>query len=120
MEKYVLALNCGSSSVKFNLYDVSIQNRLNPIIQGIVEEIGNQDSSRLKYSIDDKKHEVVKAISSHREALTTIFNQFTNTGINIDRICAVGHRAVHGGDKYNKSVLIDDKQYYQDNEWQIR
>ncbi len=40
MSKYVLALTCGSSSLKFNLFKVDLSNRLSPFIQGIVEEIG--------------------------------------------------------------------------------
>ena len=51
MQKYILALNCGSSSLKFNLFLLMEQNRINPVIEGVVEEIGNIQRSRLKLKI---------------------------------------------------------------------
>lgn len=108
MKRYILALNCGSSSVKFNLFEVTFGNKLIPVMQGVAEEIGNEKMSRLKYSFDDKKHEVKKALFSHRDALTLIFSEFGKYNISAGDICAVGHRTVHGGDRYNRSVLIDN------------
>lgn len=108
MSKYILALNCGSSSVKFNLFELTPSNTLNPFIQGIAEEIGNAERSRLKYSCNDEKFDVTKPIPLHRDALSLIFNEFDRFDISKDKICAVGHRTVHGGDKYNRSVLIDE------------
>ena len=49
MSKYVMVLNCGSSSAKFNLFEVDDNNRLAPVVQGIVEEIGNPAKSRMKF-----------------------------------------------------------------------
>jgi acetate kinase len=107
-EDYILALNCGSSSAKFNLFKICDKNRLEPYIQGIAEEIGNNNSSRLKYSFNSKKHNIVQPISSHREALMLIFEEFGKHGISIGSIRAVGHRTVHGGEKYRGSVLVDE------------
>lgn len=107
MQKYILALNCGSSSLKFNLFLLMEQNRINPVIEGVVEEIGNIQRSRLKLKIDGQKSVINKAIQNHKEALSFVFDEFEKTGITKTAICAVGHRVVHGGDKYNKSVRID-------------
>ncbi|NLC68867.1 MAG: acetate kinase [Clostridiaceae bacterium] len=105
---YILALNCGSSSAKFNLFTICGQNRLEPYIQGIASEIGNS-SSKLKYSFNGEKHEIVQPINSHREALMLIFEEFYRHGISTGSIRAVGHRTVHGGEKYRGSVLVDKK-----------
>lgn len=107
MQEYVLALNCGSSSAKFNLFHKKNDN-LEPYIQGIVEEIGNTSSSRLRYKIDGEKKVHPQEIENHRKALEIIFKEFSKYGIDNNEIIAIGHRVVHGGDRYSKSVLIDD------------
>lgn len=109
MNKYILSINCGSSSLKFNLFSVLEHNKLVPYIHGIVEEIGNSERSLLKYTIDGSKNEIKIPIASHQEALILLFSEFQKLDIRMDSICGVGHRVVHGGDKYTHSVLIDDK-----------
>lgn len=108
MRNYLLAFNCGSSSLKFNLFMVEHGTKLEPYMQGIVEEIGNPDRSRLRYELDGKKQAVVLPIQTHEDGLTHLFRIFADLSINTADICAVGHRVVHGGDKYLSSVLIDE------------
>jgi len=108
MSSYILSLNCGSSSVKFNLFKISPGNTLQPHIQGIAEEIGNGNSSRLKYSIEEQEYKLKCYIANHRDALMLIFEEFEKYGIDTAGILAVGHRVVHGGDKYRKSVLVNE------------
>ena len=107
MEGYILALNCGSSSAKFNLFEILGDGSLRGVMEGMAEEIGNMSRSRLKYSSGDEKHEIKEPIETHRDAMSLIFNEFGKLGISAGKIRAVGHRTVHGGDKYNSSVLID-------------
>lgn len=109
MNRYILALNCGSSSVKFNLFGLEPDFRLEPVIQGIVEEIGNPTRSRLKYSVNNEKHELNRSVATHRDALIMVFDEFGKFGIKNENICAVGHRVVHGGDQYSGSVRITEK-----------
>lgn len=109
MSKYILALNCGSSSLKYNLFELKSENTLIPLIEGVAEEIGNPDKSRLKYTFNGEKSENSKAINSHAQAMKLIFDEFEKFDIASDNICAVGHRVVHGGDRYKKSVRIDSK-----------
>jgi acetate kinase len=109
MGKYVLSLNCGSSSLKFNLFRVVDEVRLVPEMQGIAEEIGNEESSGISYSFNSQKTEIKKALATHKIALEQIFAEFVGHGIEIKDIAAIGHRVVHGGEKYSNSVLIDDK-----------
>lgn len=108
MAKYIMVLNCGSSSAKFNLFEVDGRNRLSPVVQGIVEEIGNPAKSRMKYQNNGGKEVVNRVIEDHGAALSGIFDLLADHGIDRADICAMGHRVVHGGDRETGSVLIDN------------
>src|SRR5690554_3034030 len=107
MKKYILSVNCGSSSLKFNLFELDGENQLSSFLSGIVEEIGYVDRSRLRYSCEGTKHEHLEPVSNHQDALILLFRELEKNDIPMDSICGVGHRVVHGGDKYTESVLID-------------
>ena len=107
MTKYIMVLNCGSSSAKFNLFSLTENNKLDPVLQGLAEEIGNADKSALKWNCGSSKQRAVKPIHDHREALLGIFDLMVELGFDRDDICAVGHRVVHGGETYSGSVRID-------------
>lgn len=108
MNRYILSVNCGSSSLKFNLFEVIDSNKIETYMEGVFEEIGSPESSRLKYEFNGNKASFNKPVANHREALEIIFNEFSKYEIATNDICAVGHRVVHGGDKYTQSVLIDE------------
>ncbi len=108
MKNYILALNCGSSSLKFTLFEVEVGNMLEPMIEGIVEEIGNVSRSRIKMKVNNEKSVLDIPLPTHKEALLAVFELFNEHNIPQDAISGVGHRVVHGGTKYNSSVLIDD------------
>lgn len=103
----VLCVNAGSSSLKFQLYDMPAEIS---IIGGYVEKIGAKDSF---YTIkhEGKKNEVKKLIKDHAEAVKIMLEELLNYGVvkDLSEIKAVGHRAVHGGEKYTKSVVINDE-----------
>ena len=103
----VLCVNAGSSSLKFQLYDMPAEIS---IIGGYVEKIGASDSF---YTIkhEGKKNEVKKPIKDHTEAVQIMLEELLNYGVvkDLSEIRAVGHRAVHGGEKYTKSVVITDE-----------
>lgn len=103
----VLCVNAGSSSLKFQLYDMPAEIS---IISGYVEKIGAKDSF---YTIkhEGKKNEVKKLIADHTEAVKIMLEELINYGVvkDLSEIKAVGHRAVHGGEKYTKSVVINDE-----------
>jgi len=109
MSKYILALNCGSSSLKFTLFSMEENNQLEGVIEGIVEEIGNVSRSRIKMVLDGEKAIIEMPLPSHQEALEAVFDQFDQNKIAKADIKGVGHRVVHGGTAYSKSVLIDEK-----------
>ena len=105
----ILVINCGSSSIKFQLLDMLGNN---PLINGALEKIGSNDSHlKLKYeNIDDL--EIAVKITAHNEGLEYILNFLVNSKYKIidslSEIDAIGHRIVHGGEKFKESVLITD------------
>lgn len=106
----ILVLNCGSSSVKYKLIDVD---RKVTLAEGGVEKIG-LPGSFIKFKLPDgEKKTVEEPIPDHRKAINDILNTLTDAHYgcikSFKEIDAVGHRVVHGGEKFNKSVKIDDE-----------
>ena len=105
-EKYLI-INAGSSSLKFSLYEMPENNE---IVNGYVEKIGAQDSFyTLKYN--GKKLEKAKVIANHTQAVETMLSELliNNFISDISEIKGIGHRVLHGGEKYSDSVIIDDE-----------
>ena len=103
----ILVLNCGSSSVKYKLIDSESKDVL---AEGGVEKIG-LEGSFLKYKRPDGSKGMLEVdMPEHHSAVTNILNLLTDEkeGVikSFDEIDAVGHRVVHGGEKFNQSVVI--------------
>jgi len=106
----ILVLNCGSSSVKYKLFDMESKTILG---QGGVEKLGMQGSF-LKHTRPDGQKVILDGeILTHSAAveyiLGVLLSEKHGAIKSLDEIDAVGHRLVHGGEKFNKSVLIDDE-----------
>ncbi len=106
----ILVINTGSSSLKFQLIDMETETML---ARGLCDRIGIDDSF-LKYSRNNKKDIIIKKeMPDHKTALEESIDALTNesTGVikNISEISAVGHRVVHGGEKFQNSVIIDNE-----------
>jgi len=105
----VLVINCGSSSVKYNLIETSDEKE---ICSGIVERIGAVTSIVKHEPAGFKPVKDTRKIANHVQALKEIMNflmDSDNTAISsTDDIKAVGHRVVHGGEMFKDSVLIDE------------
>ncbi|BAJ01592.1 acetate kinase [Shewanella violacea] len=104
--KLVLVLNCGSSSLKFAVIDASTGNDQ---ISGLAECFGLEDS-RIKWKVNGEKQEArLGAFTAHREAVEYIVNNILSAHPEIaEQILAIGHRVVHGGEKFTHSVIIDE------------
>ncbi len=103
----VLVLNCGSSSIKYKLFDMDSNEVL---AQGGIEKIGLVGSF-LKLTLPNGEKEVIKHdIEEHTAGIEFILDVLTGKEYgcisSLDEITAVGHRVVHGGEKFNSSVLI--------------
>lgn len=106
----ILVVNCGSSSLKYQLLDMKENKTL---LSGLAERIG-LPGSRIKHKkVGGGELVLEDALSNHRVALEKVLSCLTDETYgavkNISEITAVGHRVVHGGEKFSKAVLIDDE-----------
>lgn len=106
----VLVINCGSSSLKYQVFDMNTETVL---AKGIAEKIG-LDGSFLKYRRGDEENITIEAaMPNHEVAIKLVFDALVNPeyGVleNMSEIEAVGHRVVHAGEKFACSVVIDDQ-----------
>ena len=105
----VLVLNCGSSSIKYKLFEMTTKEVL---AQGGIEKIG-LPGSFLKLTLPNGEKKILeKDVPEHTTGVQFIFDTLTNPEYgavkNLHEIKAVGHRVLHGGTKFSGSVLIDD------------
>ncbi|AZQ10273.1 acetate kinase [Shewanella khirikhana] len=102
----VLVLNCGSSSLKFAILDATNGDEK---ISGLAECFG-LENARIKWKLSGEKHEAsLGAFSAHREAVEFIVNKILVNEPELKaQLIAIGHRIVHGGEKFTHSVIIDD------------
>ena len=105
----ILVLNCGSSSIKYALYNMDDQS---VITSGGIEKIGLPDSF-IKFKLNGEKFQIDRPIEEHTAGVQFIFEVLT-TGEhavlkNLNELDAVGHRMVHGGEKFNQSVVLTPK-----------
>lgn len=105
----ILVLNCGSSSLKYQLFNMDNEKVL---AQGIAERIGLNDSILTHKTSNRDKHKINFNFKNHKEALNKILELLTSKeyGVlkSLSEIEAVGHRVVHGGEKYSKAVLVNE------------
>ncbi len=109
----ILVINCGSSSLKFQLINMDDESL---ICKGTIERIGLEiagGENNIIYSAHDKKLVFDKEIPDHTAAFSTVKWLITESELAVlesfDEIDAIGHRVVQGGEKYTKSVLINEE-----------
>ncbi len=102
----ILVLNCGSSSIKYALYDMADHS---VITSGGIEKIGLPDSF-VNVKLHGEKHRIMRPIEEHTAGVQFIFEVLTQGEYavlgDLNELGAVGHRMVHGGERFNKSVLL--------------
>ena len=103
----LLAVNSGSSTLKFRLYDMPSEK---VITKGSFERIGSNDSD-YTIRVNDEKIYKKEEIANHENAVNILLTELVEKGIvkKLDDIKAVGHRVVHGGVLYSHSVVINDR-----------
>ena len=103
----ILVINCGSSSLKFQLIDSETEKQ---IAKGLCERIGIEGSQIVYQPSGGEKEETVTPMPDHTKAIELVLNALMNekTGVvkSLDEIGAVGHRIVHGGEKFAASTVI--------------
>ncbi len=105
----ILVLNCGSSSLKYQLINMENEEVL---ASGKYERIG-EDEAFITHKVNGQKIEIKHPAKTHEEAVDFTLKQLINPEYKVidslDEISAIGHRLVHGGEKINKSVVITDE-----------
>ena len=106
---FVFVLNCGSSSFKYQLLDMSNETR---VAAGLVERIGLKDSVLVYEPANGDKVKEVSDIADHDVAIKLVLDKLVDAKVGVIKalsdITAVGHRVVHGAEKFSGSVLITD------------
>ncbi len=105
----ILVINAGSSSLKYQLYDMSTEEVL---AKGLVERIGSENSV-LNHKVRGREDmEIQKPMKGHSDAIKLVMNVLTDSECGVissfEDITAVGHRVVHGGESFSESVIIDE------------
>lgn len=103
---YILALNCGSSSLKYQVFDADSKKY---VVGGNVEKIGLPDSFITQKYPDGTKQRKDTEMKNHDEALNVVLFMLRDASIDMNEIGGVGHRVVMGGDKFASSVEITDE-----------
>lgn len=105
-----LVINCGSSSLKYKLIDMSNESDL---VSGLVERIGIEGSKLSQKNAAGEKHVVEQKMDDHQAAIEVVLKVLTDEKVGViksmDEITAVGHRVVHGGEKYSSSVIVTEE-----------
>lgn len=103
----ILAINAGSSSLKFQLIQMPEENVQ---AKGLIERIGLPEAI-FKLEFNGEKYQRTGDIENHQIAVQLLLNQLTASGViaSLDEIDAVGHRVVHGGERFNDAVRITDE-----------
>lgn len=106
MSRSVLVLNCGSSSIKYQLVDAHSEK---PLARGLIERIG-EARALMSHSGPAGQLQTHMPIADHEAGLRAVLSAFTETGPDLSEsgLAAVGHRVVHGGDRFADPALVDD------------
>ena len=106
----ILVLNCGSSSIKYQLFDI---NSGEVLAKGIAEKVGMTGSFLKNERLDGDKIKIDKEIPDHQNGIEMILELLVNSehGVikKLSEIDAVGHRIVHGGETFNTSCYLDEE-----------
>ena len=105
----ILVLNSGSSSLKYQVIDTENGEML---VKGYYERIG-QVGAFLTHKVNGEKYKYEVIARDHGEAINFVLKQFTDSKYpvinNLDEINAIGHRVVHGGEKFKQSTIVNEE-----------
>ena len=107
----ILVLNCGSSSIKYRLFNIAAEAEL--LAKGLLDRIGLEKSELMHHVTGKEKYKVIKPVPDHQDGINLILETLRDPeyGVikDINEIEAVGHRVVNGGEKFKTSVQINDE-----------
>ncbi|MGO4958080.1 acetate/propionate family kinase [Luteococcus sp. Sow4_B9] len=104
MPKPILLLNCGSSSIKYQMIDADTEAVM---AVGLVQKVGEPTPGTIDHEVDGEEFHDEVYFPSHTEAIAAVVKMFDTYGPDIIDAVAVGHRTVHGGTDFNSTTVID-------------
>ncbi len=104
MSTPILLLNAGSSSIKYQVIDADDEAVL---ASGLIQRIGDE-AGTIDHTVDGVTHFQERGFPNHGRALTVMTQMFDEFGPDLKSVRAVGHRTVHGGERFNSTTVIDD------------
>ena len=104
MSKPILLLNCGSSSIKYQMIDADTEDVM---AVGLVQKVGDPTPGTIDHEVGDQEWHDETYFPSHTEAIAAVVKMFNTHGPRIEDAVAVGHRTVHGGMEFNSTTVID-------------
>lgn len=106
----ILVINAGSSSLKYQLIDMDKEQLL---AKGLVERIGDKQNSQLTHKANGNATTIKHPLENHAESMQLVLSTLVDEKIgvisNLSEISAIGHRVLHGGEKYKTAVLVDEE-----------
>lgn len=109
----ILVLNCGSSSIKYQLLSMANSENAELLAKGLVERIGINNGELTHKTCDDKKHTLTTNIPDHTKGIDLILEALLSKEhgviLSLDEISAVGHRVAHGGQYFKESALVTNE-----------
>ncbi|WP_075187791.1 acetate/propionate family kinase [Teredinibacter haidensis] len=108
--QYVLVFNSGSSSFKFSLFSTDSTAALEqtPLLNGLAERLNTPEAAMRLVAADGSRQDL-NFPADHQKAIETLVEKMPEFGLNFADVAVVGHRVVHGGERFSESVLICDK-----------
>lgn len=104
MPKPILLLNCGSSSIKYQMIDADTESVM---AVGLVQKVGDPTPGTIDHEVGGEEFHDETYFPSHTEAIAAVVKMFNRHGPEIRDAVAVGHRTVHGGEEFNSTTVID-------------
>ncbi len=105
MSSLILLVNCGSSSLKYQLIDGETEQ---VHASGLVQKVGDPTGGTLDHEVGDQEFGSQAVFTDHRRAFEAVVQAFADHGPSLDQVVAVGHRTVHGGRMFQRTTRIND------------
>jgi acetate kinase len=102
----ILVINCGSSSIKYRLFDIDNNGKHDELAKGLVERVGSQDA-KVTHQYDSQKESMTLPIPDYKTGIANISDKLHSHGLINGDLGGIGHRVLHAAEAYQESVIID-------------
>jgi acetate kinase len=102
----ILVINCGSSSIKYRLFDIDSNGKHDELAKGLVEKVGAKDA-KVTHQYDSQKESMTLPIPDYKTGIANIYDKLRGHGLINGDLGGIGHRVLHAAEAYQESVIID-------------